>query len=435
MTVTEELSEGFKETEIGTLPDDWDVKQIKDIANTFSGSTPNRMTEYYWINGNIPWLKSGELNNCLIDKAEEFITERALKETSVKFVQEGTLVVAMYGATAGKVGLIQKRTTINQAICAIELKNNVKTLYCFYWFMINRPNLLRQRFGGAQPNLNQQIIKNILVPLPPLPEQQKIAAVLSAVQEAKEKAENVLSALKELKKSMMKHLFTYGAVSVEEAERVPLKETEIGMIPEHWDVVKIEDVITLSQYGLSVRGNPTGKYPILRMNSMQDGQLDLTNLQYVDVDATTYDKFRLNRGDILFNRTNSYELVGKVAIFDVDIPFVFASYIVRLITDSNKVLPLNLNYCLNWQPTQDRLKMLASRGVSQSNISAAKLKAFSIPLLPLAEQHQIAETLSAIDEKIQAEQAKKNSLDTLFKTLLSLLMTGRVRVKDIEIPA
>lgn len=126
-------------------------------------------------------------------------------------------------------------------------------------------------------------------------------------------------------------------------------------------------------------------------------------------------------------------MVGKVALFDNNNPFVFASYLIRVVTDSNKLSPSFLNYYLNWQSTQNWLKMLASRGVSQSNINATKLKGFTILLPALPEQQRVTEILTSIDEKIASDESKKNALESLFKTLLSLLMIGKIRVKDLDV--
>jgi len=439
VTVKEDSLENFKVSDIGLLPEDWQIAKLRNYCNLLGGY-PFKSEDF--IQAGVPVVKIGNLQNgtIVIDERTSFFSPAKITGGVERYIlKEGDVLIALTGATTGKIAVVPKHhegSLLNQRVGKFEVSNRqFHSIFGRYYFSTKS---FQERIKGnilqsAQGNVSPKQIENLKIPLPPCSEQHKIASVLSAVQEAKEKTENVISASKELKKSMMKHLFTCGAVPIEEAERVPLKETEIGMIPEHWNSVRINDVITLSQYGLSVRGNPSGKFPILRMNSMQDGRLDLTDLQYVDVDEATFKKFKLNKGDILFNRTNSYELVGKVAVFDVESPFVFASYIVRLMTDSNKIVTHYLNYYLNWQPTQNRLRMLASRGVSQSNINATKLKAFLISLPPLSEQERICETLSAIDEKIQAEETKRNSLEALFKTLLSLLMTGKIRVKDLEI--
>ncbi len=174
------------------------------------------------------------------------------------------------------------------------------------------------------------------------------------------------------------------------------------------------------------------KYPILRMNNLADGKVNFTDLQFVNLTEEEVEKFTLNQGDILFNRTNSFELVGKVGLFDLEGKYVFASYLIRLKCDTNKLLPTYFVYYLSWELTQLRLKKLASRGVSQSNISASKLREFKIPLPPLSEQKAIAEILQAIDEKIQKEEAKKQAIENLFKTMLSNLMSGKIRVCRVE---
>ena len=204
--------------------------------------------------------------------------------------------------------------------------------------------------------------------------------------------------------------------------------TEIGEIPEHWEVVRLGEVLRTTQYGLSVRADRTGMYPMLRMNNLVDGRIDASDIKYVDLDEDNFEKFRVYKRDVLFNRTNSYELVGKTAIFDLEGDFVFASYLVRVVPDPARLLPEHLNYYLNWDDTQRRLKMLATRGVSQSNISATKLRQFVIRLPSPAEQEQIVQMLSAIDRKIEAEERRKAALQALFKAMLHQLMTDQIRL-------
>jgi len=148
----------------------------------------------------------------------------------------------------------------------------------------------------------------------------------------------------------------------------------------------------------------------------------------VDLNAQEFVKFQLRKGDVLFNRTNSIDLVGKTALFDLDGDYVFSSYLIRLEVAKNRLMSEFLNFYMNWDKTQQRLKGLASRGVSQSNISATKLKGLSIALPPPSEQREIARIFQAVDRKIEAEENRKAALEALFKTLLHHLMTGKVRV-------
>ncbi|MRJ11700.1 hypothetical protein EDL98_11575 [Ornithobacterium rhinotracheale] len=133
---TTHIPQGYKQTPVGIIPEDWDVKKFEDIMEKcFSGSTPNRSEKSYYENGNIPWIKSGELNDWIVTKTEELITEKALKETAVKLVRPNTLIYALYGATAGIISETKIEAGINQAILAIYLKENANKNFIEYPFI------------------------------------------------------------------------------------------------------------------------------------------------------------------------------------------------------------------------------------------------------------------------------------------------------------
>lgn len=208
------------------------------------------------------------------------------------------------------------------------------------------------------------------------------------------------------------------------------KKTALGLIPEEWEVCPIGDFTKLAQYGLSVRGAATGRYPILRMNCQVDGEVSLENLQYVDLDEETFETFRLVRGDILFNRTNSYELVGRCALFDHDVPAVFASYLIRLSVDRSRVDPAFLNYLLNWDIAQSEIKKLASRGVSQANISASSLREFCVHFPDRAEQNRIAAVLGRMRSAINLERAAEARSAALKQAAMRELFTAGLRGEE-----
>lgn len=196
------------------LPQGWEWKSLGEIANTSSGGTPSRNKKEYWENGNIKWLKSGELNDGYIDFIEENITEEAIKNSSAKIFQKGTLLIAMYGATAGKLGILNLDSTTNQAICAFLHKDkNIKFLekFLFYFLFFLRDKIIKDSFGGAQPNINQTYIKNLQIPLPPIKEQEQIASHLdelsSHVKNLKQNYQAQIKDLQELKNSLLDKAF------------------------------------------------------------------------------------------------------------------------------------------------------------------------------------------------------------------------------------
>lgn len=168
-----------------------------EIARTGSGGTPDKGNPKYYKNGKIIWLKSGELqNNINILDSEEKITEEAIDNSSAKLFPSGSVLIAMYGATVGKVGILSIPASINQAVAAIiPIENKLYNKYLFYFLKSLRKDLLKSGFGGAQPNISQTVVKNILVPVPSLDKQKNLVKHFEDIKEKISKLDN------EIKKS------------------------------------------------------------------------------------------------------------------------------------------------------------------------------------------------------------------------------------------
>ena len=157
------------------IPNSWRWIRLGNIGDWGSGATPSRThPEYY--NGNIPWLKTGDLNDGYITNIPESISEFALKSTSVRLNPTGSILMAMYGATIGKLGILTFPATTNQACCACLPVVGIDPLYLFYFLMSQRTAFIKRGEGGAQPNISKEKIVSTLMPLPPLCEQQRIVA-------------------------------------------------------------------------------------------------------------------------------------------------------------------------------------------------------------------------------------------------------------------
>ena len=156
------------------LPDGWCLTILGSIGTWQSGATPSRLRKDYY-GGNIPWLKTGDLNDGIITNIPEFITEKALEETSVKLNPTDSILIAMYGATIGKIGILSFPATTNQACCAC-LDHKIDKMYIFYFLLSNRINFVSMGGGGAQPNISKEKIVNTTFPLPPLAEQKRIVS-------------------------------------------------------------------------------------------------------------------------------------------------------------------------------------------------------------------------------------------------------------------
>ena len=162
----------------GQLPQSWCVVKLGDIGKWQAGGTPKRSIKEYY-GGDIPWLKTGDLNDGFITDIPEYITQAGLNNSSAKLNPRGSVLVAMYGATIGKMGILTFPATTNQACCACIEHPVVETMYLFYFLLSHRDKFISQGGGGAQPNISKEIIINTHIPLPPLAEQMRIVSKVS----------------------------------------------------------------------------------------------------------------------------------------------------------------------------------------------------------------------------------------------------------------
>ena len=219
----------YKQTEIGIIPDDWDVKKLGEIAIVGSGGTPNRQNPIYW-GGNIPWVTTTQINFGMIYDASEFITVEGLQNSAAKKYRPGTLLMAMYGQgkTRGKVAILGIDASINQACAAIQLREIVFEKYVFFNLSARYDEIRSLSNIGNQENLNSQIIKSILISLPPISEQKVIATALSDVDALLACLDALIAKKRLIKQGTMQELLTG-------KRRMP-------GFSEQWDVVMFDDI-------------------------------------------------------------------------------------------------------------------------------------------------------------------------------------------------
>lgn len=413
-----------------TLPPEWRTAALEEICTFTSGGTPPKQRAEYW-HGEIPWASPKDLKVLKLRDTEDHITPAGL-EAGSSLAPRKTVLVVVRGMILLRdvpMTLTEVPVAFNQDLKAVIPGDGVRPEYLLFAMQAFKGSLF-QKIGtsahGTRTLLSQELAR-FRIPVPPLPEQEQIAALLSLVHRAVELEQRAVQTSRELKESMTEAAFTRGLSGAAQ------EDSEIGRVPAHWRLVPLGQHTLLSQYGLSIRGSEEGRIPILRMNCQLDGAVVFRDLQYVDVDKTTIENYRLHDGDLLFNRTNSYELVGRTAVFHANRDAVFASYLVRLRLDPEVWIPDFINYFINRGVVQDELRKLASRGVSQANISASKLKEFLVPVAPLDEQREIVRALRIAEEKIAAHEARLSALKELFGCMIRRLTTGDLRAFDLGI--
>lgn len=351
-----------------------------------------------------------------------------------KVVKVGDVLFATVRPTLQRIALVGislDDQICSTAFCVLRAADSLDSKFLYYAlltdFVVEHVRKIEK--GVSYPAIRDSDVKAIQIPYPRLPEQRQIAAVLSAVQQAIQRQERLIFLTTELKQALLHKLFTEGT------RREPQKQTDIGPMPATWRLEPLGESLSTAQYGISVKGSDRGRIPILRMTNQVDGQVASSDLQFVDISQSEVEKFALLPEDILFNRTNSFELVGRTSIFDLPGTYVFASYLIRLRTHRCKLRPSLLNHYLNWDTTRARLKGIATRAVGQSNISASRLRGFLVALPPSDEQDEICSALDLVGNVRSVHRRRLLSLQELFGSLLQYLMTAQIRVHDLDLSA
>jgi type I restriction enzyme S subunit len=206
-----ELFESYLQGVFENKGEGWEEKKLGEVCETGSGGTPLKTHKDYYEHGTIPWLLSGEVSQGEIFQSKNYITEKGLKNSSAKLFPPNTVLVAMYGATAGQVGILRFEASTNQAVCGILPNNKTLPEFIYYCFLSKKDELVAQAVGGAQPNISQIKVKNTIIPLPTLTEQQTIVRQLDALRAETQRLEGVyqqkLADLEELKKSILQKAF------------------------------------------------------------------------------------------------------------------------------------------------------------------------------------------------------------------------------------
>ena len=409
------IHEGFKITELGHSPDEWAVMRLEDVAEKFiGGGTPSTSKEEYW-NGEIHWTTSKKINGIYLLDGEKKITKRGLEESSTHLIPKDNLVIGTR-VGVGKIAINKVDIAISQDLTGAFIDKEKYALEFLAYQICTKEiqNIFKGRARGTTiKGIPRDDLKKIPLKIPPLPEQHRIAAVLSAVQDAKEKTGAVIAAAKSLKKSLMRHLFTYGPVPAGAAESAVLAETEIGLVPEGWGVVRLGDVFKLT----------SGKSRPQDLKSIQSH--DFVYPVYGGNGVMGYSKdFLIDFKTIVLGRVGEY--CGSVHILK------FESWISdnALYIKEFKMRNINLLY-LALSLTMLNLNRLKKKS-GQPLITQSIVYSQYIPLPPLPIQQKIVTILSTVDKKIEAEENKKKALDELFKSLLHNLMTGKIRVNHLE---
>jgi type I restriction enzyme S subunit len=413
------------------LPDNWKILKLEDTCELIMGQSPPG--ESYNENGEgFPFLQG---------KAEFTDTYPIhIKFTTkpIKIAPQGTVLMSVR-APVGDVNIANIDYCIGRGLASISLKDGDNT-FLFYILKFLKNDISKEGTGSTFQAINKSKLNEIVIPLPSMFEQQKISYVLSAVQEAKEKTGEVIRAAKELKKSLMNHLFTYGPVPPQEAPNVKLKETEIGLIPADWKVIPFEylvkesDGIKRGPWGGSIKKDmfvPKG-FKIYEQGNVIANDFTKGNYFIDDKKFNELKDFDVKPGDVLITAAGT---IGKLAIVPDNIhKGIINQALIRIRLKEDIIDTLFFKFVFDFMVNKNIFASY-SHGATLKNLSSIKILRNVLFVLPPIEiQNEIIDILMRADQKIEAEENKKTALDNLFKTLLENLMTGKTRVNHLDIP-
>ena len=389
-------------------PKDWEILEFPKTIHNQRIAVGKVKKQDYSPSGKYP----------IIDQSQDFIAGYSDDEA---LVYRGTLPVVIFGDHT-RIFKYVDFPFISGADGTKVLLPDQKFVHPKYYYYA----LLNLDIPSKGYNRHFKLLKEQVMPIPPLPEQRAIAHVLSTVRQAIDATEGYIVAARELKRSMMKHLFTYGPVPVHEADQVTLKDTEIGKMPEAWDVKRIGELADIKTGGTPLRSNPNywdGNIPWVKTGEINYNIITKTEEYITEEGFQNSSAKMIPVGTLLMAMYGQGVTRGKVAILGIEATLNQACAAFYL---SDNISPKFLFYYFSHD--YERIRNMG-HGAHQKNLSATILKNLLVAIPPCQQQIDIFRFLNKIDNKINAEIQRKEALEMLFHSLLHHLMTGKARVK------
>jgi len=418
----------LKQTNINSFPKEWKIKRVSDLFKIETGTTPSTKRVEYWKNGNVNWITPTDLSRLHVKKAinnsERKITYKALKDINLTLLPKNSLILSTR-APVGYVALVEEPSTFNQGCKGLINKNNEKVFsefYCYY-FLYQKQRLQSLSGGSTFKELSKPLLTKFHIPLPPLPEQKKIAEILSTVDQAIEKVDEAIKKTERFKKALMQQLLTKGIGHKE------FKKTKIGVIPKCWEFKTLNEVCSYITDGshFSPKEAKNSDYRIATVANIKGNQIDIGSCKTIskeDYNALVKNGCKPQPGDVLFTKDGT---VGLTFCYKQNETIVLLSSI-AIIRPKNELYP---DYCANILKAPFVFRQILSnkRGTGLRRIILQDLKRIRIPLPPLQEQKKISNILSIVTSKLELLKDRRSKLENIKKALMNDLLTGKKRVK------
>ena len=411
-----EIKQGYKQTKVGIIPEDWEVVKLGKIATVETGKTPLRSNKQFWDNGTINWATTTEVNETYIVSTNEKITNQAVAELKMKILPINTILLAMYGQgkTRGKVALLRIESTINQAFASIKPNKNYSTNFIFNYLDKSYEKIRDLSQGSNQDNLNLDIVKALQIPLPPLKEQEKIAEILTTWDEAITKQTELLETKDLLKIALMQKLLS--------------GEVRFDGFSDKWEEVRIDKLFDFKK-GQELSKEKLEKNGIFEC--ILYGELYTT---YSEVISEIKSKTNIKEGikskidDILIPASTTTSAIDLAIASTIQKDNVLIGGDINILR--KKTNNINGEFISKYLTHIKKMEIAKyAQGITIIHLYSKDFKHLKIQLPSLPEQQKIAEVLSLADDEINLLKTELEELNLKKKALMQKLLTGQVRVK------
>jgi len=399
----------------------WETIALGDIFKVTSGGTPSRKRPEFYENGNIHWVKTGDLHNKYVETASEFITKEALDSSSTKLYPPGTVLIAMYGATIGACSILNIKACTNQACAAFTPNDKVDSQYLYYLLKSKKDTFVRAGAGGAQPNISATFLKQFKIPLPALSVQKQIAKVLEKADTLRGQCQKMEQELNTFAQSVFLDMFGD-----------PVKN------PKGWEKRKIKDLVADFQGGKSIAASEnqenSGLNRVLKISAVTWGEFKPEESKPLPNSYEPPNEHFVKANDLLFSRANTTELVGATSlVFKTPNNILLPDKLWRFVWHKdNAQSQVFMWQLLSNKGVRNELgKISTGSGGSMKNISKSKLYDFEVIYPEVALQLDYEAKFLKIREQLSAVYGLQKEHSDNFNSLMQRAFKGELNLKDV----
>lgn len=420
---------GYKETSAGWMPIEWTATTLgNEVESIVGGGTPSKDVAEYW-GGDIPWASVKDFVGSRLSKTQDCITRQAVKASATNLIPAGTLITPTRMAL-GRVAVFDCEVAINQDLKAIFPKPSLLKDFLFFWFQNHAHRIEAAGTGSTVKGIRLEVLREFGVALPPLPEQQRISTILTAVDEKLDVIARQIEAAQSLKQGLMQTLFSRG-VGTQDADgrwvpHAEFKDSELGRIPAGWTMMPLEELAVENiTYGVVQPGESVeGGIPLVRGGDIKRGRI-AANLRTVSTEISNQFKRTILKGGELLVSLVGYP--GETAVVPSQLAGANIARQAGMIRTGSVSTSEFIHYYLS-SPVGKSFLLAGMIGSAQQVINLKALREVLIPLPSVAERVRICSICSAVTKKLQVLEYKQSSFQDLKRGLMQKLLTGEWRV-------